>query len=100
MREYKSKLIRLPGIIKWEATTPPGTSIVIRTLSSDDKINWSASQPYTNPKGSKITSPEKRFIRFSVQLKTENPCVTPVLHKVWIYYCDKILEYGGDVGWD
>jgi len=86
---YTSEIIPLNsttvvfGNITFDAITPPGTNVTIRTRTSNDTITWSDwSLPYSN--NSQITSPPGRYIQYLINLSTENDLATPVIGNISI----------------
>ena len=70
------------GSIDWTSTEPAGTSITIRTRTSNDRANWSAWQT-CSPKG-KIPSPEAKYLQYRATLSTTDQSITPELHRIAI----------------
>lgn len=99
MRVHKSKVFRSPGFVRWEATTPPGTSVDVFTHHSADGVHWKVSGPHRTPPGSKLEFPELGKIKLQIKLNSQR-FQSPIVHKAWIYRYDQIIEFGGDAGWD
>jgi hypothetical protein len=77
------------GTISWEGNYPgQGNLIKVKTQTSDDGVNtpepWSGE--YGNAAGSSITSANRKYIRFMVELDTEDENNSPELNKVSITY--------------
>lgn len=72
--------------ITWSESTPPFTTIQIRTRTGNTTIpdaSWSPwSAPYATPSGSSITSPMGRYIQYEVNMDTTNSDFTPTLSEV------------------
>jgi hypothetical protein len=77
------------GGISWHAETPAGCALEFRTRSGNSAkpdrtwSEWSA--PLTNPAGSRISSPNARYIQWKVDL-TGSGGVTPILDTVTVAY--------------
>ena len=75
------------GEIFWDAVVPVDTTFTIRTRTSPDGFSWSTwSDEYSIPLGDTITSPNDRYIQFTINLSTTNESQTPVLNEVTISY--------------
>jgi hypothetical protein len=72
------------GLISWRASTPPGSRIEVFTRSGNTEAQddtWSPWSPaHVDPAGSRITSPNARFLQWRVVLsgKGESPVLTSV----------------------
>ena len=77
------------GTIRWQATTPPGTSIALHTRTGNTRTpdaTWSAwSGPYTAALGSHINSPKARYLQWKAVL-TGASGASPVLTSVSAAY--------------
>jgi hypothetical protein len=77
------------GSLSWRADLPEGSSIQFRTRagnSSKPDRTWSEwSEPLANPAGSRISSPNARFIQWKAEL-TATGGSTPVLNNVTLAY--------------
>jgi hypothetical protein len=78
------------GDIFWTATTPPGTGITFysrsgNTTNPDDDTwsDWSAGYT-TSP--ALISTPTAQYLQYRVDLVTQEPYITPVLHDVGVEY--------------
>ncbi|MBZ5726167.1 MAG: hypothetical protein LAP87_14350 [Acidobacteriia bacterium] len=81
------------GSLSWRADVPAGSSLVFRTRagnSSKPDRTWSEwSGPLTDPAGSRISSPNARYIEWKVEMAGGGPArpgVTPVLNSVTLAY--------------
>lgn len=68
--------------ISWNKIIPEGTSITLQTSTGNtnnpDDGSWSEwSGTYTDSNGSVMTSPAGKYIRYKVNLTTNDPAVTP-----------------------
>ncbi len=78
------------GTLRWRATEPPGTALNISTRSgntdtpNDTWSDWSAA--YETATGSVITSPPARYVQWRARLTTDDPRLTPTLHRVDLVY--------------
>jgi len=78
------------GSISWRADVPAGGSIVFRTRSGNSAkpdrtwSDWSA--PLKDPLGSRITSPNARYIQWKLEMASTKPGVTPFLNSVTLAY--------------
>ena len=95
---YKSKLLDAGGWafwgnIQWDEKKGPDTDISVQTRSGnteDVDDTWSDwSEEYTDHEGSKITSPDHRFLQFKIRLKTKNKKYTPEIYSITIPYLIK-----------
>jgi hypothetical protein len=68
------------GVASWDATLPPGTSILVETSSSTDGTNWSSWASVSN--GGTVASPAGRYLRYRVTFVTSDPSVTAVFSDV------------------
>jgi outer membrane protein assembly factor BamB len=84
------------GVISWNAEAPSGTGIGVQTRSGNTEKpdqTWSQwSESYDNSKGSKVTSPEARFLQWRAVLSTKNPSATPALRDVSIAYLQENIK--------
>jgi len=82
------------GTISWRASTPPGSSVELRTRSGNsDKPDetWSAwSEPYQNSEGEQIRSPKARYLQWRVTLAAKD--ASPVLTSVTAAYLQRNLR--------
>ena len=99
MKATKSRIYREPGLIKWEAEVPAGARVRIYVLFSVDGKNWTKFGPYENPKGSRLNLPGMGKIQIRSELSPGDGGISPILKKIWLHYCDDILECSGDAGW-
>jgi hypothetical protein len=84
---YNAGGVVMWGDIAWDAVVPPETTFTIRTRSSPDGLAWSSwSGEYSIPLGYAITSPNDRYIQYTVNLSTINESQIPVLNEVTISY--------------
>jgi hypothetical protein len=85
--------------VRWTATTPLGTDILLQTRTSGDSVTWSDwSNAYTQSSGSEInfshpfvqnSSPTRwntRYIQYRANLTTTNRSLTPILQSAEILY--------------
>ncbi|HIE53177.1 MAG TPA: hypothetical protein EYP85_15605 [Armatimonadetes bacterium] len=70
------------GLIEWEATTPPGTAVRLRTRTAPDAGGrpgrWSAWSPYYPHRGARIVSPRGAWIQYEARFDSQNeqlPCL-------------------------
>jgi len=77
------------GSVSWRADLPAGSKIVFRTRSGNSARpdrTWSEwSGPLTDPSGSRIASPNSRFIQWKLEMTGSNGA-TPVLNSVSLAY--------------
>lgn len=77
------------GTVKWQGTTPVGTSVEISTRSGNTNApdeTWSDwSSAYSNAEGSPIVSPRARYLQWRAVL-TASPNTAPVLTSVTVAY--------------
>ena len=77
------------GSVSWRADLPSGCSLSFRTRSGNSARpdrTWSEwSEPLTNPAGSRITSPNARYIQWKAEMAGTNGA-TPILHSVTLAY--------------
>jgi sugar lactone lactonase YvrE len=89
-----TKTVSSWGKIRWQATTPPGTSIKLQTRSgnsADPDNTWSEwSPPYTSSLGEQITSPRSRFLQWRAILNSTGE-VSPELYDVTAIYLQQNL---------
>lgn len=78
------------GRITWQQDLPVGTSIEIRTSTSQDLSTWSPWSPaYADPDGSNISSPNARYLRVSATLRADETLeFSPVLDGITVTYPD------------
>lgn len=55
--------------------------------------------PHLDPNGSRLDYPESAKIKLKIEMGPSF-AGSPSVHKVRIHHGDKILEWGGDAGWD
>jgi len=76
------------GNIKWDAVTPPGSSVTLQTRSGDTSSpdsTWSQWSPeYSMNEGQKIASPPARYIQIRANL-TSSGEKTPMLYSVSVF---------------
>jgi WD40 repeat protein len=76
------------GLIRWRASTPPGTSVRLSSRSGNTRTpdeTWSPwSAPYTAADGQAISSPKARYLQWRAVL--EGAAATPVLTSVTVAY--------------
>lgn len=87
---------------KWTGNLPPGTSIKFQLAANNDNLTWN----FVGPDGSENTYFEssefslpqsfynKRYLRYKVFLKTEDPSVTPSLDKIEISFSSACFSSG------
>jgi hypothetical protein len=77
------------GSVSWRADLPQGAKVQFRTRSGNSAKpdrTWSEwSDPLTNPEGSRITSPNARYIEWKLEM-AGTAGVTPVLNSVTLAY--------------
>jgi hypothetical protein len=77
------------GSISWRADLPAGCTLVFRTRSGNSARpdrTWSDwSQPMSDPAGSRITSPNARYIQWKAEL-TGNGAASPLITSVTLAY--------------
>jgi hypothetical protein len=77
------------GSLSWRAEAPAGSSIDLRTRSGNSAKpdrTWSEwSEPLTNPSGSRVASPNARYIQWKVEMAGTN-AVTPLVDSVTLAY--------------
>jgi hypothetical protein len=78
------------GSLNWRTEVPAGCSVHFRTRSGNSAKpdrTWSDwSEPLTDPSGSRITSPNARYIQWKAELAGGASGVTPVLDSVTLAY--------------
>jgi len=78
------------GTIRWQAETPPGTSVELSTRSGNTRTpdeTWSDWSPaYTNPDGQPIASPNARYLQWRAVLTRKGAGPAPVLTSVTVAY--------------
>ncbi len=84
------------GRVRWRGATPEGTSIRLYVRSgntAEPDETWSAwSGPYDDPRGSRIDSPEARFVQWKAELVSEDAARSPVLQWVELVYVQRNLR--------
>jgi hypothetical protein len=77
------------GSLSWLADLPAGCTLLFRTRSGNSATpdrTWSEwSEPLTEPNGSRIASPNARYIQWKAEL-TGNGAATPLLNGVTLAY--------------
>ncbi len=77
------------GSISWRADLPPGCALTFRTRSGNSAKpdrTWSDwSEPLKDPSGSRISSPNSRFIEWKAEMTGTNGA-TPLLNSVTLAY--------------
>jgi len=88
-----------PGdyVLSWDAATPPGTSCGLQMRTAPDLASL-AVVPFTGPggeadslydtPGAAFEIPTRGFVQYRVELKTEDPALTPYLKRVTIRAAD------------
>ena len=83
------------GMVKWQATTPGGSSIAIATRSGNTRVpddTWSVwSSPYANAQGSPIVSPRARYLQWKATFAAGDGA-SPVLTSVTAAYIQRNLR--------
>jgi hypothetical protein len=78
------------GDIFWTATTPPDTSITLYSRSGNttdpDDGTWSDWSAGYTASPATISTPIAQYLQYRVDLATEDPYVTPILHDVGVEY--------------
>lgn len=78
------------GSLSWLADVPANCSVVFRTRSGNSAkpdATWSDwSGPLKDPSGSKITSPNARYIQWKAELASTSAGTTPFLNTVTLAY--------------
>jgi hypothetical protein len=86
------------GRLRWRGATPDGTSIRMRTRAGNTETpddTWSEwSEPYSDSKGSAISSPPARFVQWKAELASDSAGTTPVLQWVELVYVQRNLRPG------
>jgi Bacterial Ig-like domain (group 3) len=89
-----TKTVSSWGKIRWQATTPSGTTIKLQTRSgnsAEPDNTWSDwSQPYTSALGEQISSPRSRFLQWRAILNSTGE-VSPELFDVTAIYLQQNL---------
>jgi hypothetical protein len=68
--------------IEWDETRPPGTDIRLYVLVGGERYG-----PFCNSSGCSLENvPDSRYIRYEVELATNDPAISPALHEVRIGY--------------
>ena len=82
------------GTVRWHATTPGDSSVHLFTRSGNTETpnsTWSLwSEAYTNPDGSRISSPKARYIQWRAELR--GTADAPVLFSVTTAYLPRNLR--------
>jgi len=73
------------GPIKWNASAPLGTTVIVKTRTSPDNSTWSSwSTSYLS--GEQIKSPKDAYLQYSIELSTKNTDLTPEVYNISISY--------------
>jgi len=84
-----TKTVSSWGKIRWQATTPSGTTIRVQTRSgnsAEPDNTWSEwSQPYTSSLGEQIASPRGRFLQWRAVLNSTGEVSPEILDVTAIY---------------
>jgi hypothetical protein len=89
-----ARVVATWGTIAWRATTPTGTRIELQTRSGNTRTpdeawsEWSA--PYTDAMGSRIQSPNARYLQWRASLTGKND--SPVLTSVSAAYLQRNIR--------
>jgi sugar lactone lactonase YvrE len=82
------------GTINWKGTTPPGAQIELRTRSGNSQTpddTWSPwSEPYRNPDGQQVQSPNARYLQWQATLIGQDK--SPLLTSVTAAYLQRNLR--------
>lgn len=94
---YDSEIADAPwGTISWTSDEPEGTSIIVRSRSSNDGINWSAWEVTTN--GIPLTAtPDGRYIEIEATLQITAGEVSPILYDLTVSVTDQQLPVFIDI---
>lgn len=77
---HDSELQNAPwGVISWNSSEPPGTSIKVRVRSSNDKQNWSDWEDASNGSHLSLTPPG-RYLQVETTLQILSGNVSPILY--------------------
>lgn len=83
------------GLLEWIADVPEGSTITLQTRTgfvAEPDATWSGwSAPY-EVSGSKIASPEGRYIQYLATLKASEPAASPKLKDVGVSYLPRNQE--------
>jgi hypothetical protein len=83
------------GVVKWQATTPGGSSIAIETRTGNTRVpddTWSAwSSPYASAQGSPIVSPRARYLQWKATFAAGDGA-SPMLTSVTAAYVQRNLR--------
>jgi hypothetical protein len=85
-----AKIISKWGSLRWEGTTPEGTSVSVAVRSGnvaepdDTWSDWSAEQ--SDAEQAMIAAPTARFLQYRLTLATTNPARTPAVQAVTLRY--------------
>lgn len=86
---FDTKSVSRWSSIKWSGIVPDGCTLTMQTRTgetSNPDTGWSAwSIPYTTSEGSRIESPEARYIQFRLEM-TRTPISAPALSGVEVSY--------------
>lgn len=81
------------GAIRWSATTPPGTHILVQTRTGDvaePDSTWSPwMTPQPEPDGGVMTNPPGRYVQYRVVFSSDSPTASPSLHAISLTYLTK-----------
>jgi hypothetical protein len=76
--------------VRWQADVPPGTTLSVAIRSgnvADPDDTWSAwSAEQTDPQAATATARPARYLQYRVTLATDDPAVTPTLHRLSVRY--------------
>jgi hypothetical protein len=83
------------GMVKWQATTPGGSSIAIATRTGNTRVpddTWSTwSSPYASAQGSPIVSPRAQYLQWKATFAAGDGA-SPVLTSVTAAYVQRNLR--------
>jgi hypothetical protein len=85
-----AKLVSRWGAMSWHVELPPGTRLSVAVRSGpvadpdDTWADWSAEQ--TDPAAATAAAPPARYLQYRVTLATDDPAVTPTLHRLTVRY--------------
>lgn len=85
-----AKIISKWGSLRWQADTPPGTSLSVAVrggnVAEPDETwsDWSAEQ--LDSQKAVVLAPAARFLQYRVTLETDNPARTPSLRSLALRY--------------
>jgi hypothetical protein len=66
----------------WSATVPGGTTLALRTRTSNDLATWSAWSGANATSGAAITSPSARYIQYRLEMATGDVALSPIVGSV------------------